>query len=85
MLYAHNQIRYKDVNVSSVLEKFIIEPGYEYTIKLATYTSEANDDKTDSTESSEQDDQIPFTNILMILLIAALVIYSFFKTVRKER
>ncbi len=83
--YAHNQTIYKELNVTSVSENITIEPGFEYIIKSTSYSSNANEDKTDSTDTSEQDDQIPLTNILMILLIASLVIYSVFKASNKKK
>ncbi len=85
--YAHNHTRYGDLNVSSLSDTIILQPGYEYRIRSASSTINTIDDTNkDSSDSNDQDSSpISLTNITIILLIIAVIIYSLFKSVNKRR
>jgi hypothetical protein len=80
-----NDTTYGTLNVTSHSDTSILQPGFEYVIRSTSYSSDLDEDKIDSTDTIKQDDQIPFTNILLILLITSLVIYSLFKASRRKR
>jgi len=66
--YAHNQTKYGNLNVSSVSESIILEPGSEYTIRLASSSINTNDDTTKDTPGFE-----------LIFAVGALILILFFK------
>lgn len=66
--YAYNQTKYGNLNVSSVSEGIILEPGSEYTFRLASSTIITNDDSTKDIPGFE-----------LIFTIYALTLILFFK------
>ena len=76
----NNQTRYGDLNVSTQSDTITLLPGYKYIIRSAFSSITTNDDT-----NKDQETQLPLTNIAIILLIIAAVIYSVFKASRKRR
>lgn len=66
--YVHNQTKYENLNVSSVSESILLEPGSEYTIRLASSSINTNDDTHKNTPGFE-----------FIFTVCALILILFFK------